>query len=51
MSIVPVRSIKKHIIILPDTSVDCGLPQDKIVNDIDLNPSLPSTSFRTTKIR
>ena len=27
-----------------------GLPQDKIINDIDLNPSLTSTSFRTTKI-
>ena len=27
-----------------------GLPQDIIINDIDLNPSLTSTSFRTTKI-
>jgi len=27
-----------------------GLPQDKIISDIDLNPSLTSTSFRTTKI-
>ena len=27
-----------------------GLPQDKVINDIDLNPSLTSTSFRTTKI-
>ena len=49
MLIVAVRSIKKHIILLPDTSV-YGLPQDIIINDIDLNPSLTSTSFRTTKI-
>lgn len=27
-----------------------GLPQGKIINDINLNPSLTSTSFLTTKI-